>query len=83
MSSLCEKQPPYAGANYRWKTALSCAGIVYFHYGHRVLSEMLEVAESDDKTFMMKRIFEKTYTDFVEAVDAIDNGILPAQGGQL
>ena len=83
MDNLCENILTGVGANYQWQTALGCAGLVYFHYGLRVLSDIMEVDESDDNTYMVKRIFEKTYKDFVEAVDAIDNGILPAQGGQL
>ena len=61
------------------ETVLSCAGLVYIHYGHRVLTEIMEVDESDYN--MVNRIFVKAYKDFIEAVDAIDNGILPAQGG--
>ena len=62
-------------AAYTWITPLSSAGLVYFHYGHRVLAEIIGCDESDD---IVKRIFMKFYTDFVEAVDGFDNGILPS-----
>ena len=53
------------------------AGLVYFHYGRRVLAEIVDKDESDD---LVKPVYKKVYDEFVEAIDVIDNGILPMEG---
>jgi len=57
---------------YAWTTKLSSAGLVYFHFGHQVLSNLLCSNPGDEIT---KVIFEKIYEGFIEEVDGIDNGI--------
>ena len=64
---------------YPWTTPLSSAGLVYFHYGHRVLAEVMGRDESDD---LVKKIYAKTYEEFVQAIDASDNGKRPNQRGR-
>ncbi|KAK2177968.1 hypothetical protein NP493_570g04001 [Ridgeia piscesae] len=59
-------------ADYPWTTKLSSAGLVYFHYGHQVLAEIMGTTPSDTLT---RLIFMKVYEFFVEAIDAVDNGI--------
>ena len=59
---------------YRWTTPLSSAGLVYFHYGHRMLAQMMGKDEEDE---VVRCIFVKLYAVFVEAVDGVDNGLLP------
>ena len=59
-------------ADYPWTTKLSSAGLVYFHYGHRVLAEIMGTSSSDTLTKLM---YLKVYEFFVEAIDAVDNGI--------
>lgn len=59
-------------ADYPWTTKLSSAGLVYFHYGHQVLAEIMGVTASDTLT---RLIYMKVYEFFVEAIDAVDNGI--------
>ena len=56
----------------KWKTKLSSAGLVYLHYGHSLIAQILELAEKDPVTDL---IFDKVYENFMEEVDAIDNGI--------
>ncbi|VDK22090.1 unnamed protein product, partial [Anisakis simplex] len=55
-----------------FETKLSSAGLIYAHYGKRVLAERLSVNESDK---IVEVLYKKLYESFVEAVDAIDNGI--------
>ena len=65
---------------YPWTTLLSSVGLVYFHYGHRVLAEVMGRDESDD---LVKTIYAKTYEEFVQAIDAFDNGKGPNKGGRV
>lgn len=52
------------------KTKLSSAGLVYKHFGRQVI-ETITSATGDD----LELIYQKVYTNFVEGVDGIDNGI--------
>lgn len=65
--------------DFKWTTKLSSAGLVYFHYGHEVLKNILEpnISESNLNT-----IYAKVYESFVQEVDAIDNGISICEGKQ-
>ena len=53
-------------------TRLSSAGLVYKHFGKEILAKAVEGmgAEADVET-----LFPLVYDKFVEAVDAIDNGV--------
>jgi uncharacterized UPF0160 family protein len=51
-------------------TKLSSAGLVYLHYGKDIITTVTGV-EGQDRDIL----FEKIYTDFIEAFDANDNGI--------
>ena len=58
-------------------TKLSSAGLVYAHYGFEILKRIyakdsgLE-AMSDNQ---VKQLYQKVYENFVEEIDAVDNGI--------
>ncbi|KAH0550432.1 MYG1 protein C27H6.8 [Cotesia glomerata] len=55
-----------------WDIKLSSAGLVYCHFGHRILKEMLpEVIEDAD----IHIIFKRVYDSLIKEVDAIDNGV--------
>ncbi|XP_025087299.1 UPF0160 protein MYG1, mitochondrial-like isoform X2 [Pomacea canaliculata] len=56
----------------KWITKLSSAGLVYFHFGHEILSHLLGLSVQDPTTEL---IYDKVYENFLEEVDAIDNGI--------
>ena len=56
--------------DYPWQRGLRSAGLVYFHYGRRVLAQILGRDEQDD---VVKRIYAKVYEEFVQAIDAADN----------
>eukprot|EP01127_Copromyxa_protea_P020707 TRINITY_DN694_c0_g1_i1.p1 TRINITY_DN694_c0_g1~~TRINITY_DN694_c0_g1_i1.p1 ORF type:complete len:339 (-),score=97.73 TRINITY_DN694_c0_g1_i1:20-1036(-) len=49
---------------------LSSAGLIYKHFGKEILSK---VTGTEGET--LELVFQKIYTDFIKAVDAIDNGV--------
>lgn len=53
-------------------TKLSSAGLVYMHYGKAIIAQhtQLPIDHPD-----VELLFQKLYDDFIEAVDANDNGI--------
>ncbi|CAD6500669.1 BgTH12-07898 [Blumeria graminis f. sp. triticale] len=53
-------------------TKLSSAGLVYMHHGKAIIAQNLGVGED---TAEVLTIWEKIYENFIEAVDAHDNGI--------
>lgn len=55
-----------------YNTKLSSAGLVYKHFGREVLAQLLDLAEDSEA---INVLYPKIYTEFVEAIDANDNGI--------
>ena len=53
-------------------TKLSSAGLVYKHFGREIVANVLGLDEKDEKT---EKIYLKVYKAFIEAVDAVDNGV--------
>jgi len=53
-----------------WTTKLSSAGLVYAHYGHQIIQNLLET--DDDMT---EAVFDRLYVTFIEEIDAMDNGL--------
>ncbi|ETI21157.1 hypothetical protein G647_07501 [Cladophialophora carrionii CBS 160.54] len=62
------------------KTRLSSAGLVYMHFGKAIIAQhtKLPVDHPD-----VELLFRKLYDDFIEAVDANDNGISKYDGSKL
>jgi len=54
------------------KTKLSSAGLVWKHFGRDILAAHLGVSDNDER---LPILYKKMYDDFVEAIDANDNGI--------
>lgn len=54
-----------------FKTKLSSAGLIYKHFGKDIVREVLKLTNSSD----VELIYLKMYKEFVEAIDANDNGI--------
>ncbi|KAF2117864.1 metal-dependent protein hydrolase [Lophiotrema nucula] len=52
-------------------TKLSSAGLVYMHFGKDVIQAVTGLEPGQD----LDILFEKIYTDFIEAFDANDNGV--------
>ncbi|KAI8995609.1 GAMM1 protein [Trametes punicea] len=55
-----------------FETKLSSAGLVYKHFGKEIIANRLQVSQDDPK---IETLWLKLYKEFIEAIDAIDNGI--------
>ncbi|KAL0951152.1 hypothetical protein HGRIS_007886 [Hohenbuehelia grisea] len=55
-----------------FNTKLSSAGLVYKHFGKDVIANVTQLPVSDPKIDVL---WLKMYREFIEAIDAIDNGI--------
>lgn len=56
-----------------WKAIkLSSAGLIYYHFGKRVLSSILSCDEDDD---IVPVVFDRVYESLIREIDAIDNGV--------
>lgn len=53
-------------------TKLSSAGLVYKHFGKEIIAKEMKV---DEEHADVQRIFLAVYKSFMEAIDAVDNGI--------
>lgn len=58
---------------FKWITKLSSAGLIYLHFGKRVLAELISPKELDES--IMNVMYYMMYENFVEEIDAVDNGI--------
>jgi len=61
-----------------FKTKLSSAGLVYKHFGKRVISAISGI--SDEK--VIDTLFLKVYDGFIQEIDGIDNGVAVKDGEQ-
>lgn len=63
--------------NKRWLTKLSSAGLIYVYYGREILSEIISEVKPgvtlDSAEFDM--LYDQVYENFIEEIDAVDNGI--------
>ncbi|CAA6656359.1 unnamed protein product [Spirodela intermedia] len=55
-----------------FNTKLSSAGLIYKHYGPEIIAKELQVDEGHPD---VHRLYIAIYKSFIEAIDAIDNGI--------
>ncbi|VDM78549.1 unnamed protein product [Strongylus vulgaris] len=55
-----------------FNTRLSSAGLIYAHYGKQLIAELLGCSHEDE---MVAIFYRRLYETFVEAIDAVDNGI--------
>ena len=65
-------QRDFNGILEPFQTKLSSAGLVFKHFGMQILSEVISPPYDDDT---LRVFYRKVYQDFVEHIDAIDNGI--------
>jgi len=73
-----------------YKTKLSSAGLVYKHFGRDVLRVLVASSGAattpitkkgeDEEDLMLNKLYTKTYLDFMEHIDGIDNGVTVAEG---
>ncbi|CAL1262879.1 unnamed protein product [Larinioides sclopetarius] len=59
---------------YPWTIKLSSAGLVYFHFGHEIIANILKLPADSEE---VKILYKKIYENFVQEIDALDNGIEP------
>jgi uncharacterized UPF0160 family protein len=65
-----------------YNTKLSSAGLIYKHFGRDVIRAVLTGIQStaaQDETFV-EACYQRIYKDFIEHIDAFDNGIEVADG---
>ena len=62
------------------QTKLSSAGLVFMHLGKSIIAQISGHAEATEEN---SKLFEKLYSDFIEAFDANDNGITPYDTAKL
>ncbi|KIY71606.1 metal-dependent protein hydrolase [Cylindrobasidium torrendii FP15055 ss-10] len=55
-----------------FNTKLSSAGLIYKHFGKEIIATRLQLDESNEK---VHTLWLKMYQEFIESLDAIDNGI--------
>ncbi|KAI9080431.1 hypothetical protein K1719_037545 [Acacia pycnantha] len=60
------------GFGHGFSTKLSSAGLVYKHFGREIIAKELRVNEEHPD---VHRLYLAVYKSFMEAIDAIDNGI--------
>ncbi|OQV23260.1 UPF0160 protein MYG1, mitochondrial [Hypsibius exemplaris] len=57
-----------------WTIKLSSAGLIYCHFGRRVIAQILGVDVLEERR-IIDLIYDKVYDSFIQEMDAIDNGI--------
>jgi uncharacterized UPF0160 family protein len=75
-------QREFIGVLDGYNTRLSSAGLVYKHYGREIIQTILFQLQSpyaDDAGFL-DICYQRVYKDFIEHIDAIDNGISVSEG---
>lgn len=55
-----------------WKTKLSSAGLVYHHFGDKIIKAVLGDELCDDA---IRNVYNQVYEYFIQEIDGIDNGI--------
>lgn len=65
---------------YNWTIKLSSAGLVYCHFGHEILRNILP---EETENSVIEEIFKKIYDTLIKEIDAIDNGIPMYDGEPL
>lgn len=80
--------PKFKTTNPEKPPRLSSAGLVYVLFGKELIVKKLNLGSSfaaldDDKKKMVEAIYEKAYVEFMEEIDAIDNGVEVASGDNL
>lgn len=72
-------QREFTGVFDGFSTKLSSAGLVYKHFGKEILKTLLAEEENLTDAFF-DEAYTKLYKDFMEHIDAIDNGVSVADG---
>jgi uncharacterized UPF0160 family protein len=67
INSLCPEKP--------WTVRLSSSGLVFHHFGRRLLKQLADPIELTDK--QLEKLWDLVYDGFLLEVDGIDNGVDP------
>lgn len=59
----------------RSRTKLSSAGLIYKHFGLEIVKSVARDADLQLTEEQLNRVYLKVYDSFMEAIDAVDNGI--------
>lgn len=62
---------------FPWEIRLSSAGLIYFHYGEKILADQMKRPVDDKDTQI---VYRKIYEEFIQEIDAIDNGVNMCDG---
>lgn len=54
---------------------LSSAGLVYAHFGKRVIGEIIGQPDGAEENCDIAILFGHIYTTFISEIDALDNGV--------
>lgn len=73
-------QREFTGTFDGFQTKLSSAGLVYRHFGREILREIISETEDKDIDAVVDICYNKVYTEFMEHIDAIDNGVSICDG---
>lgn len=69
-----------------FNTKLSSAGLVYKHFGRQIIENILDTTGSPytgvERTQLVDACYTKLYKDFMEHIDAIDNGVSVTESGE-
>lgn len=60
------------GSKYDWTMKLSSAGLIYCHFGHEILRNILSDVTEDK---VIDEVFRKIYDTLIKEIDGIDNGV--------
>ncbi|KAL3236656.1 Myg1p RNJ42_01750 [Nakaseomyces bracarensis] len=61
--------------NENYATKLSSAGLVYKHFGREIISTIISESGATSSESDLDILYDKVYKQFIEALDANDNGI--------
>ena len=61
-----------------YDTKLSSAGLIYQHFGRRVIASILQLDSTESP--VVDKLYARMYENFIHSVDAIDNGIAQYDG---
>ncbi|KAJ8665082.1 hypothetical protein QAD02_006744 [Eretmocerus hayati] len=55
----------------KFTVKLSSAGLIYCHFGHKVINQLIPELNNED----LEKIFIKVYEFFIQEIDGLDNGV--------
>lgn len=82
--TIHDYHPSLRTTNPKKPPRLSSAGLVYAIFGHELIRKILKLENnSEESKRMVDAIYEKSYVEFFEEIDAIDNGVETVSGDNL